>query len=328
MKEKLKEMLPCWMVNIVKYIKNTFLLFPVYAYWFWKDISYNNGFKNEKSDLAHLLVAGHVLEKGITMPERRMGFGYERVRSLIQSCLKAIGDYSNNHIEIQCTLKDLEQYLQIHQKANYQLPNDITTGIENLLQYKTIDTQPCYETTKEEYFKKTNDFFDFAHQRHSVRWYSEESIDKETLMKAIELAQTAPSACNRQSSRVYIVETEEKKEKILQLQNGNRGFGYLADIILLITSDMKCWNYQHRTSAYLDAGLFTMNLLYALHYYHICACTLNAHLSVIKRSKLREVVGYSKSEIPIVFISIGNPSSHFSITGSQRINTNQIFSFI
>ena len=323
-----KELLPCWLFKIFKCTKNAFLLFPIYFYWFGRDVRHNSCFSNEQSDLANLLVSGHVLEKGITMPNRKLGFGYERVRSLIKKCSKAIQKYSNNHIEVQCTLKDLEQYLQIHQQEEFKLPEDITIGIKELLQYKLVDTQPCFEISKDEYFKKTNDFFEFAHQRHSVRWYSKEIVDKETLIKAIQLAQTAPSACNRQSSKVYIIETNEKKKQVLQIQNGNRGFGHHADKILLITADMRCWNYKYRTSAFLDAGIFTQNLLYSLHYFNICACTLNAHLSIKDMFRLRKIVGYSKSEIPTVFISIGSPTDVFYIAGSQRVGSEKKYEFV
>ena len=85
---------------------------------------------------------------------------------------------------------------------------------------------------------------------------------------------------------------------------------------------------ENRTSAFLDAGIFTMNLLYALHYYGICACTLNAHLSIKKQKKLRNIVGYSESEIPAVFISIGHAPEKLMITGSQRVKKDAIYKIV
>ena len=208
------------------------------------------------------------------------------------------------------------------------MPKDIVNGIKNLLRYKQIDTIECFESTPDDLFKKTNDFNEFAHSRHTVRWYSEKPVDNDLLLKAIELAQTAPSACNRQSTKVYIIETKEIKDEVVKLQNGNRGFGHLADKWLLITSDMKFCSYRSRTSAYLDAGIFTMNLLNALHYYKIAACTLNAHLTVGKLKQLRAIVNYSKSEMPIVFISIGMAPEHFMVAGSQRIEPDKIYKFV
>ena len=328
MKNMLKLILPKKVVNVVKGLVYSFWLLPEYAYWFRNDMTQSSWLANERSTLAGLMVTSHVLEKGITMPERRFGFGYQRVREIIKKNKSAIKDYTESHIEIQSSLKDLEQYLQMHQAANYELPEDIQRGINELLKYKQSDTIACFECTPEELFKKTNDFYEFAHSRHTVRWYSEKPVDNDLLLKAIELAQTAPSACNRQSTKVYIVETKEIKDEVRKLQNGNRGFGHLADKWLLITSDMKCWSYRSRTSAYLDAGIFTMSLLNALHYYKIAACTLNAHLTVSKLKKLRKSVNYSKSEIPIVFISIGKAPDHFMVAGSQRIKTEQIYKFV
>ena len=312
----------------LKCLMYAFQLLPEYSYWFWRDLWYSSLYRNQKSELSGLMINSHVLEKGITMPDRHYGFGYEMVRVIIKRTKAAINEYTINHIEIQSTLKDLEQYLQIHESANFGLPEDISDNINQLLKYKNTDTVSCFESTPLEFFKNTNNFYEFAHSRHTCRWYSEKPVNKTILVKAIKLAQTAPSACNRQSSKVYIVESKEKKSQVLKLQNGNRGFGHLADKIILITSDMRYWNFQTRTSAFLDAGIFTMNLLYALHYYKICACTLNAHLSIKQRKQLMTIVGYSESEMPIVFISIGNAPDKFMVAGSQRLDVDSIYRFI
>ena len=328
MRNNMKGFRSNWCVNFLKCIKYGILLIPEYIYWFKWDIMKSSVVRNEKSDLTNLVVSSHVLEKGITMPERRLGFGYAIVRGLIRDCADGINKYTENHMEIQICLKDLEQYLRIHESADYRLPNDIVTGINTLLQDKLYDTKACYNTNRSEYFNRTADFSEFAHQRHSVRWYSDEKIDEDTIVRAIKLAQTAPSACNRQSIKVYVIDSEEKKQQVLKLQNGNRGFGHKADKILLITSDMKCWSYRSRSSAYLDAGIFTQNLLYALHYYNICACTLNASVDRKTRKKIQSIIGHDESEIAIVFISIGKAPDQFMVAGSQRINTQQICKFI
>ena len=274
------------------------------------------------------MVMSHVLEKGITMPNRRLGFGKERVKELIVFLNEVIQLHGEDHVEIQSALKDLEQYKNIHDECNFSLSPEISQGIEKLLLHKAYNTKECFETTSEQYFKQCDNFCDFAKQRHSVRWYSEEPVQLEKIIKAIELSQTAPSACNRQGVKTYIISTNDKKEKVLDIQNGNRGWGHLADKILLVTADMKCWSPLTRTSAFIDAGIFVQNLLYSLHYYKILACTLNAHLDKKDRKRLREIVEYTASEIPVVFISIGNAPDKFMIAGSQRLNTEEIYKVI
>ena len=306
------------MIEIIRAAKHFFPFLGETLWKMWRDLWHSSTVKRgQKENLAALMVANHTLEKGLTMPKRRLGFGYEKVRGIICKCKQYIKDYSPNHIEIQCTIDILQQYYDMHVDSHFELPDDIVSGIQELSKSKLYDTKLCYETTKSEYFATRDNFKDFAHSRHSVRWYSDEIIPEETLINAIKLAQTAPSACNRQEIKVYVVATEKRKGEVLKLHRGHIGWGHSADKILVITTDMGYWKCENRTSAFLDAGIFTMNLLYALHYYGICACTLNAHLSINKQKKLRNIVGYSKSEIPAVFISIGKAPDKFMITAAR-----------
>lgn len=296
-------------------------------YWLYRDLKYGAFTRNKEDLLNRLLVAGHVLEKGITMPNRRLGFGQEVVKTVIEMCNKCISNYGNHYNQLQYALDDLEEYLMIHKENNYELPKDITDGIEALLKYKNNELVSSRVFTPETYFQECKDFKDFASQRHTVRYFSNGDVPDDLLNEVIKLAITAPSACNRQSIHVKIV-SGEKKNRILQLQNGNRGFGQFINKLLVVTSEQSAWNYKFRTSAFLDGGIFTMNLLYSLHYHKICACTLNAHLNRKKTKVLREITEMKKSEIPIVFIAIGMPAESFKIASSRRLDINEIVSFV
>lgn len=324
----LEKYIPKNVITILKVIKRFPSYFCYTIYWMFRELWYSPNYHHIKADLAELNVASHVFEKGITMPNRRYGFGYEKVRGVLKRLRRYVKEYPLERIEIQSAISDLEQYYKIHKEAKFELPADIDAGINEILKYKQYETQPCFEITKDEYFKETNNFAEFANQRHSVRWYSDDPVTDEEIAKVIKLAQSAPSACNRQGTKVYVISTEAKKKEVLKLQNGNRGFGDMADKLLLITNDMSFWKYSHRPLAITDSGIFTMNLLYALHYYNICACTLNAVLSIKKERKLQKIVGYSKSEFPVVFISIGHAPNKFMIAGSQRLKIEQIYKIV
>lgn len=323
----IRNLIPLSLRNYVKRVYYSFKLIPFYAYWFKRDVKNSNLFDTEKNDMTGLLVAGHVIEKGLTMPEGRLGFGYPRIRDLISRCKVFVKKYPCEKIEIQAAINDLAQYLKLHESNNFDLPADINKGIKELLAYQKCQVKDCQFVSKEEFFKETKNFFDLAHQRHTVRWYSDTEIDKKELIEAIELATTAPSACNKQSIKVYVIETPSLKTEVLNIHTGNRGWGHNANKILLLTSDMNCWNFQFRTSAFLDGGIFTQNLLYALHYHNIAACTMNAELTPKAIEKLRSLIGFKQSEIPIDFIAIGVPPATFKYAGSQRINVDKIYEF-
>lgn len=284
--------------------------------------TFNSG-RNAK--LAQLLIEGHTLEKGITMPNRRLGFGQDLVRNLLMHCRAAINEWGRTEIvEIQSVLANLKQYLDIHEERQYELPEDIQKGIKALTANKVLNNGFCYPMTKEELFRTTEDFAEFAHSRHSIRCFSDKPVDDELLMKAIQLAQTSPSACNRQATRVKIIASDEGKKLCCSLQRGNRGFGDNADRWLLITTELGDWAYNHIQEGFTDAGIFVMNLLYSLHYYNIAACTLNALFSPEERENLRKGLGYPDSEEPVCFIVIGNPTEEFMVPRSARLSMDDI----
>lgn len=325
----MKKKMPLWMYKILRFMFHAVHLFCHSFYWIIHDLLYSNDSESRESRLAGLMITSHVLEKGITMPDRRLGFGYSRVRGIIMQCNECINKYGSQSIEVQSTLNDLYEYLQIHNVSNFQLPEDIITGIKKLMEYKETDKNSLSSVfTKDEYFKSVSNFEQFAYQRHSVRNYADEEVEMDIIYKVLRLAQTAPSACNRQSVRVKVIADKEKIEAVLGLQNGNRGFGHLADKLLLIASEQGAWNYKTRTSAYLDTGIYTMNLLYALHYYRLCACTLNCHLTINKMNKLRSILSMPPSELPIVFISVGRATNQFMVAKSHRLDVEQVVTII
>lgn len=296
--------------------------------WYWLKRSVKNSmlYRGEEYLANRLLIMGHSVEKGITMPNRRYGFGYGVVRLLISLCQEYRAQYGSEKEAFQIALDDLREYLQIHQEANFELPEDIEEGIRKLMAFKTGTEVDCKMVTKEEFFAYS-DFASFAHSRHTSRWFSDEEISDETIKRVIELANTAPSACNRQSVRVKCV-SGEKKNEILGLQNGNRGFGEKINKLLVVTFLQPSWEYDIQSAGYLDAGIYTMNILYALHYHQLCACTLNAHFEVKNIEKVQQILNLNPLEVPTVFIGVGKPLDKMMIAKSERIDVKDVLGFI
>lgn len=325
-----RKLLPQSVFNWLKRRKYQIVLNRENRYQNHKLLHYSSTFLEDRNSmLTTLNIMSHVLEKGITMPNRRYGFGFDRVKEILTLSNAIINKYGADSVELQSTLADLKQYLDIHNEVNYQLPVEIAEGIKGLLPYlRILDDDNCTITTKSDFFKNTNDFAEFARSRHSVRWYDSTPVEEERILAAIELAQTAPSACNRQATRVKVISSPDLKKMCCSMQNGNRGFGDKADKWLLITSELGDWSHNYRFDPYLDAGIFTMNLLYSLHYYGIVACPLNAHLTTSQRDELQKRLGYPESEVPVVFITIGNPVDEFMVPRSRRLNIKDIIQVI
>lgn len=296
------------------------------SFWEKIDFKYNNQSCGKEALEYNIISTAHVVEKGIAMPNRRYGFGYEKVRQLINQLNRYSSEFGSLDVfACQTAINSLYVYRNIHKNANFSLPSDILESINILcdLGNKKFDNVTELVLTKEVFFAKCSSFADFAKQRHTVRNFSSDDIDIKDIVDAIALAQTAPSACNRQSTRVKIIKSKDRIEKVLSLQNGNRGFGFLANKILLVTADLYAWEKEYKTSAFLDAGIFLMNLLYALHDKQICACTLNAHLDMNGVQEIwNDFCPYN--EVPVAFVLLGKPLDEFHIASSERRDTNEI----
>ena len=76
-------------------------------------------------------------------------------------------------------------------------------------------------------------FIDLVKDRYSVRSFKKDPIEKEKLHAIIEAGRVAPTACNNQPQKIYIVKSEEK----LRALSGVCRFTFGAPTILVIGYD-------------------------------------------------------------------------------------------
>lgn len=306
----------------IRFVINTYRLYLHDAYMY---IKYSNGFftgSTRQRLLDSLIVFYHPLEKGLTMPELRLGFGKDRILTVVGMINLYMKKWGDNNEVITDAIEVIKEYDQLHKKNNFELSENVQSAIDSLLNnYNNVEpsVQPLF--SKELFFSHTEAAFpEFAKSRRSIRNYDiNQSVPKELILKAIDLSRTSPSTCNRQSVRAHIVDNKGKVQKVLALQSGNRGFGHLVDKVILITSDIQSWNVPgERFSPYLDSGFFAMNLLYALHYYHIGACPLNWSENSDRNYKLHKLLNIPDNEIITMMISCGYPVEVFKVVRSKR----------
>jgi nitroreductase len=278
-----------------------------------------------KRDLA---LAYHIVEKGLTMPKPRPGFGKAVVMSLLDTVEKyAEFKLPKHDLEFTQSISVLKEYLHFHEQISFTLDNDLFTRLQTInKRFATVEGQKQIRTNKLDYFKHKNGSFDkFCQSRYSVRNYTNHEVPISVLHDCINLAQRSPSFCNRQPNRVHIVKSPDKKEAILNIQNGNRGFGHLAETLIVLSSVVSTTKDIHeRFENHLNGGLFGMTLLNALHYNEIGACSLNWSVSDDKDMKLREIINIPHNEVVLMIIACGYLPDEFSIASSPRKSAEEI----
>jgi nitroreductase len=275
-----------------------------------------------------LTLAYHIVEKGLTMPVPRPGFGKPVVLSLVNTVLKYLKmNLPQDEMEFRQSVSVLKEYKEFHEHINFGLDNDVVEKLGLLGNlFNSIEGLKQLKLSSDEYFKDVDKPFDlFCMSRYSVRNYTAQQIPIAVLHRCIELAQKSPSFCNRQPTRVHIVKSAEQKTRILEIQNGNRGFGHLAETLLVISSVISTTKDIHeRNENHLNGGMFIMTLLNALHFNRIGACSLNWSVTNDKDTKLREILNIPENEVLLMIISCGYVPGEFSIASSPRKNAKEI----
>jgi len=80
------------------------------------------------------------------------------------------------------------------------------------------------------------EFFDLVKSRRSIRIYTDEPVDDETIMKIIDTARNSPSAGNLQPYKISIVRNLETKQELAKAAYG-QGFIARAPVILVFLEE-------------------------------------------------------------------------------------------
>ena len=273
---------------------------------------------------ARILKLYHVIEKGLTMPETRLGFGGDKINQLID-CFKF--DYSDSISKEVCrqATEVLLEYCDFHKQSEFELDKCLLLRVAELCQRFGVNYPSSQSSIRvEDYFENEYSSFEhFSMSRHSVRNFRKENVDCNALISALEIAKNCPSACNRQSWRTVIVQDRVVLDKFLSLQGGNKGFGNLiCNGILVMTDVCSFFGEEERNQAYIDGGMYLMNLLYALHEKNVATCVLNCAFNRKNANQVRKLFDVPRNYYFVAFVACGIPVDEFDITLSRKVPIN------
>ncbi|MCR9063529.1 MAG: nitroreductase family protein [Cytophagales bacterium] len=295
---------------------------------FYRYSNVQQDFTNEDAFKGRLTILYHVIEKGLTMPETRMGFGQPVVEDLL-GLLQRYEDlgYNKTALEFKHSIGVLNEYFNFHEESNFELPEVLVIkhkAFVNRIGLAEGTRQLKY--TREEFFKFKNSSFEtFSQSRYSSRNYIDKEISLDVIENCIKLALKSPTSCNRQLNRIYVVRGTEMKKKVLQLQYGNRGFGHLANTILVLSANISYFQgVNDRNESYINTGMFAMSLLNAFHHYEIGACPLNWSVDHKRDEAMRALLGVPDNERIGLVVSCGYVPELFEIASSPRLEVKDV----
>lgn len=331
----LKAVLP---KSIIKFLERTLQYFTTlgcYLYDFRRYAKYSNTVHAEDNPQkleARITAHYHVIEKGLSLKEIKPRFGEAVVNDLLHLLNFYVSkNYSTDNAQFISAIGALEDYIQFNKSVNVDV-TDVEEKVTQLKERLSGDAKigGIIEISKKDILKLAkSDFEQFVTGRHSIRNFTDETVDMSLINKAVKIASRTPSVCNRQSWKVYTVNEREKIDRLLSVQTGNRGFGHTVNMLLLVTSDLNYFDGAgERNEAFVDGGLFSMSLLYALYNVGLGAVSLNWAVNKNKDKQLRRLINIKKSENVIMYIAVGHFPDKIKVPYSTRKEPEDIITIV
>ncbi|MEQ5571173.1 nitroreductase family protein, partial [Escherichia coli] len=178
---------------------------------------------DKESLSAWLLQDKHRIEKALSLPEPRYNFGIEPITRLVKNLNRYSKCFNKDRVYY-IAVGAIYAYIEFHEKNNTPINKEIIEIIQDV-DLADSDNEVCREVgvINNCFISDRSTFFsDFVKNRYSCRNFKEQNIDEDIIKKVIKISSKTPSVCNRQHWKVHIF-NDERKSKILELQNGNAG---------------------------------------------------------------------------------------------------------
>jgi nitroreductase len=331
-KKNIKKIIPKPIIKILKKELDIYKLKKNYKQDMKKYIKYSshfNGLNSKRHFEAELIFYYHKIEKGLSLPIPRVGFGKNNAFHLVAILEKYLIEYGWDDVS-KVALNTLFEYYYFNE-GNKLILKDLFTRLEKLKSTLPIKSQisegGVTEITKALIDKSNLDFEEFAYTRYSIRNFAPGDVSLDIIKKAVHIAQKTPSVCNRQSSKVYVYGDDNFRKEILSYQNGNAGFGDSSSKILIVTSELQDFRgVIERNQSYIDGGMYSMSLIYALHSLGVGTCPLNLSITNETERKLKMAAKISESEVLIMMIAVGNLPDKLKVASSHRRKVEDVMS--
>lgn len=287
----------------------------------WKEDMFNVEERNY-----HMVKVYHSLEKSMSFKNRNRDSGWSVAQKLfdllqIAESSKITGYHDDAGYLV------LKKFISIPENIDTERSNRIKKDLDRL-NFSSQHNHGSKQFDIEEFNKGMLDNpEDFFLSRYSLREFKNEKVDESLIKRAVALAIKSPSVCNRQAWHVYHTTDSATKQKALMYQQGNRGFGKNIPNLMIITTDLKAFmpgqeHYQH----WIDGGLFSMSIIYALHSLGVASCCLNWSQSPASDKLLRSLVDIKPSHTVIMMLAVGLPDQTNNVCISARRPIEEVFS--
>ena len=175
------------------------------------------------------------------------------------------------------------------------------------------------------------DFFDLINRRQSCRKYLDKPVEKEKLIKCIEAARLAPSACNSQPWHFVVVNNKELAEKVAEYTQDKIMNKFTTECQSFIIVVEESGNLTSRAGALMkqqdyrsvDLGIATEHLCLAAAEQDLGTCILGW----FNEKELKKLLNINRLKRIRLVVAIGYPETN-DVRKKVRKNIEEISTFL
>ncbi|WP_083228145.1 nitroreductase family protein [Veronia pacifica] len=262
----------------------------------------------------------HTIEKGLSVKERRYEFSMDHIELLQKKMMTYCGDKNEPHFL--SAFKTLGIYFSIHEKIECSKRFNAQARIfENLKKkYGKTEIGGGTKSVKKVEYPNRIETIEILKKRHSIRDYDGEFlIDKQDIIRVIDLAKLCPSACNRHAIKIFYSLDKHKNSEILKYQNGSRTFRDNVPGLLIVASDLRYQEgVEERNLGYIEGGIWLMSLVNSLYLNGFGSCVLNWCVSPSHDQDFKTAFGIPEYYQISALISFGKQTEDQKVPYSIR----------
>ncbi|RYD56667.1 MAG: nitroreductase family protein [Sphingobacteriales bacterium] len=284
----------------------------------------------EKGNYFLLVRNTHRIEKGLLMKPRRATFATEYITETVDAFekvvknaaaednqqLKWFNDVLTEYFDKNEPHKIVDQQRVRFAKCSGELNGSVNTDCKFIPYHRRVDS-----------FAKIDfeEFYKFAKQRRSVRWFLDKKVPRELIDKAVLAANQSPSACNRQPFEYRIIDDPELVKKAVHLPMGTGGYAHSIPVMVVVVGNLDAYfSERDRHVIYVDASLANMAFMFALETLGLSSCSINWPDIEDREIAMEKFLKLGKHQRPIMCMGIGYPDPDGMVAYSEKRPLDQI----
>lgn len=233
--------------------------------------------------------------------EKVLSTGYSKETDIVREGIGIIHLFLhevNDRYDCSKVINALNKFIE-----KYQINESLSHNIQILNVLKDIPFDGNFNTYK-----------DFVCGRHSVRHFKQEQVKFEDVKDIVRIAQICPSACNRQSTKVYYLKNSEMMRSLFPDPIVTKDIYNL----LIVTVNKSYYSTSEVLQAWIDGGIFLESLVFAIHAKGLGACLFQCLKNTKKYYDVKNRIGIPENEDIVAFIGYGYLKDTYPVISSHR----------